>query len=88
MTVIGGSTHGMQVPTASSVPSSVSWLSRVNAYVDTSLDNFASFLLRCLCRASRGYLCPPDMTSIMYPDEAQPPVSRFRECCDEKLPRK
>lgn len=58
-------------------------------------DGLFSLILRSLtswmCRASRGYLCPPDMHKIMYPDEpdtadnvAAMAVSA-RGCCDEKL---
>jgi hypothetical protein len=46
-----------------------------------------------LCRASRGYLCPPDMHHIMFPDEPgaahlASSNSPLKECCDEKLRRK
>jgi hypothetical protein len=66
-----------------------SWGQRFDALFDSLVD----FLTKVLCRASRGYLCPPDMTSVMYPDEPRPlnpPMSnaRVKECCDEKLPRK
>lgn len=60
---------------------------------DNLLDGIGDWLVRCLCRASRGYLCPPDMTSVMYPDEpspagSRPAVARPKECCNEKLPGK
>jgi hypothetical protein len=80
MTDIGRMQHG---PVAGRV-SPVSWWDRFNA----ALDEFFDFLMKCLCRASRGYLCPPDMTQIMYPDEPRPSNSLVKECCDEKLPRK
>jgi hypothetical protein len=57
-----------------------------------------SLILRSLtswmCRASRGYLCPPDMHRIMYPDEpgeaerwaaAEAMSASARGCCDEEL---
>ena len=62
----------------------VSWGSRF----DSLVDDFIDFMTRILCRASRGYLCPPDMTQVMYPDESRPPKYRTKECCDEKLPGK
>ncbi len=55
--------------------------------LDGWFDSIVDALMRCLCRASRGYLCPPDMTQVMYPDEPTPSV-RIQECCHEKLPGK
>jgi hypothetical protein len=80
MTDIGSTTHKL-----SAAPSSpASW----GRKFDALLDQFIDFMTRILCRASRGYLCPPDMTSVMYPDEPRPLNSRTKECCDEKLPGK
>jgi hypothetical protein len=78
MTVIGSSTHRHSATTFTPA----SW----GRKFDTFLDNLINSLTGWLCRASRGYLCPPDMTSVMYPDE--PANSRTKECCDEKLPGK
>jgi hypothetical protein len=78
MTGIGRTTQGMH---GAAYPQ-VSWGRRF----DAQFDRFIEFMTRVLCRASRGYLCPPDMTDVMYPDE--PSSSRSKECCDEKLPRK
>jgi hypothetical protein len=80
MTDIGRTTD--RVPVAA-LPSA-SWGRKFDALIDASIDA----MTRWLCRASRGYLCPPDMTSIMYPDDSQPPNSHSKECCDEKLPGK
>ena len=78
MTDIGRTTPGVH---SAALPR-VSW----GRKFDALLDRFIDFMTRILCRASRGYLCPPDMTSVMYPDE--PANSRTKECCDEKLPGK
>lgn len=90
MTVIGRTTQKLPV---AAIPR-VSWWRKFDALLDSMIEA----LTRCLCRASRGYLCPPDMTSVMYPDDAglddagleaqRPPNSRSKECCDEKLPGK
>lgn len=85
MTGIGSSTPGL--PTVAASPSSL------GGWLDVQLDTFLSFLTRILCRASRGYLCPPDMTQVMYPDEASPedaPASAAQKkgCCNENLPGK
>ena len=91
MTDIGSSNRmGPGLPSASSPTSS---LSSLGQKFDAHFDSLVDFLTKVLCRASRGYLCPPDMTSVMYPDEPRPlnpPLSnaRIKECCDEKLPRK
>ncbi len=79
--------HSLAAPT---VPR-VSWGQKFDAL----LQRFFDGLMSCLCRASRGYLCPPDMPSLMYPDDpkasetrmdnARVPGSRVKECCDEKL---
>ncbi len=74
MTDIGRMPQG---PAAAVAP--VSWGARFDAAVYAIFDG----LMKALCRASRGYLCPPDMTSVMYP-AASPP----KECCDENLSRK
>jgi hypothetical protein len=92
MTEIGSSNpigHGLPV---AAVPH-LSWWRRFNAWIDSSIDALIETLTRHLCRASRGYLCPPDMTSVMYPTDTRSPDSPlpnsgFKECCDEKLPRK
>jgi len=78
MTDIGSTTHRLSA--ASSSPAS--W----GRKFDALFDRFIDFMTGILCRASRGYLCPPDMTSVMYPDES--PNPRPKECCDEKLPGK
>jgi len=64
--------------------SHVSWGVKFDAF----LDSFVATMTSWLCRASRGYLCPPDMTEIMYPDESRQSNSRAKECCNEKLPGK
>ncbi len=90
MTDIGSSNrigHGLPLASSSPTPAPVSLGQKFDALFDSLID----FLTKVLCRASRGYLCPPDMTSVMYPDEPRtlnPPNSRSKECCDEKLPRK
>jgi hypothetical protein len=78
MTDIGRTTDGLPAATLSPA----SWGTRFDAMLDAVVDA----LTRWLCRASRGYLCPPDMTSVMYPDEPANP--RVKECCNEKLPGK
>jgi hypothetical protein len=84
MTDIGRSTH--RLPAAALSPASL------GRRFDDSLDALIEALTRWLCRASRGYLCPPDMTSVMYPDEPgtvdSRTNSRSKECCDENLPGK
>jgi hypothetical protein len=89
MAVIGRTAHSIPA----TVRPRVSWGKKF----DKAFDAFFVALTGWLCRASRGYLCPPDMPSIMYPDEpgdsyAGGPNSRassqIRECCDEKLPGK
>ena len=93
MTDIGSSNRiGQGLPLASSSPTSspVSPVSLGQKF-DALFDSLIDFMTKILCRASRGYLCPPDMTSVMYPDEPStlnPPNSRSKECCDEKLPGK
>ena len=47
----------------------IQWGRRVDAVLDFFFETIPRFLTRCLCRASRGYLCPPDMPQVMYPDE-------------------
>ena len=92
MTDIGSSNRiGHELPLATSSPtsSSVSLGQKFDALYESLID----FLTKILCRASRGYLCPPDMTQVMYPDETRPShyrpsYSPSKECCDEKLPRK
>jgi hypothetical protein len=87
MTEIGSSKligHGL--PVAASRP--LSWWRRFGALIDSSMDALIDALTRHLCRASRGYLCPPDMTSVMYPPDSPLPNPALKECCDEKLPRK
>jgi hypothetical protein len=84
MTEIGSSNpigHGLP---AAAMPPLSRWR-RFGALIDSSMDALVDALTRHLCRASRGYLCPPDMTSVMYPSDSPPPL---KECCDEKLPRK
>ena len=85
MTDIGRTTHELPV---TALPRA-SW----GRKFDNMFDHLIDALTRWLCRASRGYLCPPDMTSVMYPDEPRPsdfgpPNSPSKECCDEKLPGK
>lgn len=93
MTDIGSSNqigHGVPLASSSPAPSTVSPASLGQKF-DALFDSLIDFLTKILCRASRGYLCPPDMTSVMYPDEPRPlnpPNSSYKECCDEKLPRK
>lgn len=64
-----------------------SWGQKFDAFFIASFNTLTGWL----CRASRGYLCPPDMHQIMFPDEphlfnlSNPPT---KECCDEKLRRK
>jgi hypothetical protein len=87
MTVIGSNMDGLH-STASSHEPSLSWWERFNTRLNTLLDNFVSFMTSILCRASRGYLCPPDMTSVMYPDDpgdAQSTKASIRRCCDESV---
>jgi hypothetical protein len=87
MTVIGSSNPiGHDVSDAAFHPTS--WWHRVDAWIDAFLNATIDTLTRWLCRASRGYLCPPDMTSVMYPEESRAMDARRRECCDEKLPGK
>jgi len=86
--VSGRIVSGMSAP---AIPPQ-SWGQKFDAFFQSVFDG----LMSCLCRASRGYLCPPDMPSLMYPDEpplpgTRPPDSRhtrIKECCDEKLPGK
>jgi hypothetical protein len=92
MTGIGSSNRtGHGVPVASSAPTSAPV--SLGQRFDALFDNLIDFMTKVLCRASRGYLCPPDMTHVMYPDETRPPnfrpsYSPSKECCDEKLPGK
>ncbi len=65
MTGIGSRTHGLSSTHFS--PSSL------GVWFDAQIDSFLSFMTRVLCRASRGWLCPPDMTSVMYPEDAAAP---------------
>ncbi len=65
----------------SSNPRGRGLFARLFAYLDGLADTAIDFMTRCLCRASRGYLCPPDMTSVMYPDEDGPPKTGKKECC-------
>ncbi len=51
--------------------SPIQWGQRADAVLDFFFETIPRFLTRCLCRASRGYLCPPDMTQVMYPDEIE-----------------
>ena len=95
MTDIGSSNRiGQGLPLASSSPTSspVSPVSLGQKF-DALYVSMIDFLTKVLCRASRGYLCPPDMTHVMYPDETRPShyrpsYSPSKECCDEKLPGK
>ena len=87
MTVIGSNMHGLGSAGASREPA-LSWWDRFNIRLNTLLDHFLSFMTSILCRASRGYLCPPDMTSVMYPDEPQPPVAGSGRCCDESVSKR
>ena len=85
MAVVGRTAQDFPAP---AVPR-LSWGQRF----DRMIDAFFVSLTGWLCRASRGYLCPPDMPSLMYPDEPDlagsgGPNSNVRECCDEKLPGK
>ena len=86
MTGIGSSTPGLAT-VAASRPSLGGWL---GTKFDRQIESFLSFLTSVLCRASRGYLCPPDMTQVMYPDEALPEHARAsavqkRGCCNENI---
>jgi hypothetical protein len=88
MTDIGSSnpmhpTHPLSQSLPSANPTRIPLGQRLDASFDAAID----WLMRCLCRASRGYLCPPDMTQVMYPDEPIP-NTRIQECCHEKLPGK
>jgi hypothetical protein len=89
MAVIGRSAHTLPASGASFA----SWSHRFNAQLDALTDTFFNALMGWLCRASRGYLCPPDMPSVMYPESSNSPDtplsgSRTKECCNEKLPGK
>ena len=91
MTDIGSSNRvGQGLPLASSSPAPVPV--SLGQKFDALFDSLIDFLTKVLCRASRGYLCPPDMTSVMYPDEPgtvdSRTNSRSKECCDENLPGK
>ena len=84
MTGIGGSkamgpSLGSAAPVSASVSSS--WGRKIDDFFDQVVDG----LMKCLCRASRGYLCPPDMHRVMFPDESQGAVSRAKGCCDEDI---
>ena len=90
MTVIGSNIDGLHAAATSREPS-LSWWERFNARLDAGLENFFSFMTSVLCRASRGYLCPPDMTSVMYPDypdDAQPTKAAKGRCCDESVSKR
>ena len=90
MTVIGRTTFE---PVATTQTSSTSAARPWGVGLDTLLEKFWDGLMRSLCRASRGYLCPPDMTSVMYPDDPvrigsgneSQTVTRATGCCDAKL---
>jgi len=73
MMVIARSTHPL--PNPASQPAD--WGQKLDYLIESSFNT----LMRWLCRASRGYLCPPDMTSVMYPEDS-PAV---KSCCDEKF---
>jgi hypothetical protein len=69
------------------------WFQRFNDGLDRMALAAFNALMGWLCRASRGYLCPPDMPSIMYPEDRTSDASSAptfvvadeRRCCDEKL---
>jgi hypothetical protein len=70
------------------------WWQRLNERLDVMQSIAFNSLMSWLCRASRGYLCPPDMPSIMYPEdsrtdarplESAQPVSSVKRCCNEEL---
>jgi len=89
MTDIGGnnSNHPIAHGLLGAASARVSWERRIDAWFDGVIQALTGWL----CRASRGYLCPPDMTSVMYPDETPTGSgsnSRSKECCNEKLPGK
>ena len=77
------------VDAPASTLSAPGWFQRLNDTLDSMLLLAFNSLMGWLCRASRGYLCPPDMPSIMYPEErvgsAGSSALRARGCCDEKL---
>jgi hypothetical protein len=88
MTDSGRTTYGLPHPAHAASP--WNFFAHLDSWVETRLTEFMQFMTRCLCRASRGYLCPPDMTSVMYPDDpgsqaVQDSVtqsdSRKTECC-------
>ena len=81
MTGIGSRTHG--------VSSALSPSTSLGDWIEAQIDSFLNFMTRVLCRASRGWLCPPDMTSVMYPDDAagagETQEGRRKGCCDENV---
>ena len=87
MTVIGSNLRGLHSAATTQEPNMSGW-ERFNTRLNTLLDDFLSFMTSILCRASRGYLCPPDMTSVMYPDEPQPTIVGSGRCCDESVSKR
>jgi hypothetical protein len=96
MAVLSRTTHDLHASALPAHGSFRNWVQRFNDGFDRVLSRVFDALVGWLCRASRGYLCPPDMPSIMYPEDRR---SDNREvlnskgagvkgCCNEDLPGK
>ncbi len=71
MAVLSGTVHDRP---ASTLPAN-GWFQRFNDGIDAMLLVAFNNLMGWLCRASRGYLCPPDMPNLMYPEDRRPGTS-------------